>query len=78
MNASKDENSAVFTEKQQPASEKLRDALHQAITVQHSPRMPAATPVPVVDELAKLAQLAQQGVICQAEFEQQKARLLAQ
>ncbi|WP_406508576.1 DUF4429 domain-containing protein [Streptomyces sp. NBC_00212] len=77
--AAHDENSVVFTKKQQPEFEKLRAALDQAISVQHSPRTPsAAAPASLADELTKLAALRSQGVLSQAEFEQQKARLLGQ
>ncbi|MER6065092.1 DUF4429 domain-containing protein [Streptomyces sp. NPDC001792] len=75
--ASQDENSVVFTKQQQPAFEKLRAALDQAIAAQHAPQA-AAAPVSVADELAKLAALQQQGILSREEFEQQKARLLNQ
>lgn len=77
-NAAQDENSVVFTKKQQSAFEELRHALDQAIAARHTSQTSAAAPTSVADELTKLAQLAQQGIISQAEFEQQKSRLLAQ
>lgn len=73
MNAAKDENSVVFTKKQQPAFEALRAALEQAIADQHTAAAPAAS---VADELAKLAELHRQGVLSDDEFAAQKARLL--
>ncbi|MFF7147521.1 DUF4429 domain-containing protein [Streptomyces griseoaurantiacus] len=73
MNAAKDENSVVFTRKQQSAFEALRAALEQAIASQHTPAAPAAS---VADELAKLAELHRQGVLNDAEFAAQKARIL--
>lgn len=79
MNAAKDENSVVFTKKQQSEFENLRAALDQAIAAQHAPSAPAAaTPASLADELAKLAQLRDQGILSHEEFEAQKARLLAQ
>jgi hypothetical protein len=72
-----DENSVTFHVRQQPAFEELRKAIDAAVSARHAPQA-AAAPVSVADELAKLAQLMQQGVISQPEFEQQKARLLAQ
>ncbi|MDQ0809867.1 hypothetical protein QFZ63_001581 [Streptomyces sp. B3I7] len=72
MNAAKDENSVVFTKKQQPAFEALRAALEQAIANRHAPA-PAAS---VADELAKLAELHQRGVLSDQEFATQKQRLL--
>ncbi|MBK3563211.1 MULTISPECIES: DUF4429 domain-containing protein [unclassified Streptomyces] len=77
--AAQDENSVVFTKKQQPEFEKLRAALDAAIAAQHAPQAPAAAaPSSLADELGKLAALRQQGILSEAEFEQQKARLLAQ
>jgi hypothetical protein len=75
--AAQDENSVIFTKKQQPEFEKLRAALDQAIAAQHSPQAPpAAAPASLADELTKLAALRDQGIISPAEFEQQRARLL--
>lgn len=73
MNAAKDENSVVFTKKQQPQFEVLRAALEQAIAGQHTPVAPAPS---VADELGKLAGLHRQGVLSDQEFAAQKARLL--
>ncbi|MFD6415989.1 DUF4429 domain-containing protein [Streptomyces sp. NPDC060194] len=75
-----DENSVTFHTNQQPAFEQLRAAIDAAITQRHAPQ--AAAPAPshppalIADELAKLGQLVQQGILTQAEFAQQKARLL--
>ncbi|WP_439943368.1 DUF4429 domain-containing protein [Streptomyces sp. BBFR115] len=76
--AVQDENSVVFTKQQQPQFEKLRAALDQAIASQHSPQSPAAASSSLADELAKLAALRDQGILSDAEFHQQKARLLNQ
>lgn len=79
LDAAKDENSVVFTKKQQPAFEALRAAIEQAIAQQHAPQAPAAAaPASLADELGKLAALRDQGILSDAEFEQQKARLLGQ
>lgn len=81
QDALKDENSVVFTKQQMPQFEELRKHLDDAIAQQHAPQQqvwqqqPPAAPS-VADELAKLGQLVQQGILTQAEFEQQKARLL--
>lgn len=74
--AAKDENSVIFTRKQQPEFEKLRAALDAAIATQHAPQPVPATPVSVADELTKLNELLQQGVLTPEEFAAQKARLL--
>lgn len=77
QDALKDENSVVFTKQQMPAFEELRKALDVAIAQQHAPQQPTGAQSPsLADELAKLGQLMQQGILTQAEFEQQKARLL--
>ncbi|MCF3102927.1 DUF4429 domain-containing protein [Streptomyces roseoverticillatus] len=78
--AAQDENSVVFTKKQQPEFEMLRAALDQAIAAQHGQRTPSTptAPVSLADELTKLATLRDQGILSSAEFEQQKARLLDQ
>lgn len=78
MNAAKDENSVVFTRKQQPDFEQLRAALEQAIAAQHAPQAASAAPASLADELAKLAGLRDQGILSDSEFEAQKARLLSQ
>jgi hypothetical protein len=77
--AAQDENSVIFTKKQQPEFEKLRAAIDAAIVAQHAPQAhAAAAPSSLADELGKLAALRQQGILSDAEFQQQKARLLGQ
>ncbi|MEV6028830.1 DUF4429 domain-containing protein [Streptomyces sp. NPDC052036] len=72
-----DENSVLFTRKQMPAFEAVRKALDAAIAEHHAPQQSTAAQSSfVADELTKLGQLVQQGILTQAEFEQQKARLL--
>lgn len=75
--ASQDENSVVFTYQQRKAFEALRAAIDEAIAAHHTgARQPAAAPVSVADELAKLHGLVQAGVLTQADFEAAKRRLL--
>jgi hypothetical protein len=75
--AAKDENSVVFTKKQEPAFEALRSAVDGAIAAQHAPVQAAPAPAAsMADELAKLAALVQSGAITKEEFDQAKARLL--
>jgi hypothetical protein len=74
--AARDENSVVFTRKQQPDFEALRGALEQAIEQQHQPVAAPASPSSMADELAKLAALAQSGAITPDEFQRAKDRLL--
>lgn len=80
FNAAADENSVVFTRKQAPAFEQLRAAVEQSIAQRYAPQQPMYAPAPqavsVADELAKLGQLVQQGLLSREEYEAQKARLL--
>jgi hypothetical protein len=73
--AAKDENSVVFRTKQKAEFEELRDAVQAAISNRHAgAQAPQASSV--ADELAKLAELRNAGVLSPDEFEAQKARLL--
>ncbi|MFG2059662.1 DUF4429 domain-containing protein [Micromonospora sp. NPDC048930] len=79
FNAAQDENSVLFTGKQRPAFEQLRHAVEQAIAQRYAaPQQYAPAPAQssVADELTKLGQLVQQGLLSREEFEAQKARLL--
>lgn len=76
--AARDENSVVFTKKQQPEFAKLRAALDEAIAAQHSSTPPSAPTPPLVAELTKLAGLLESGVLTKEEFQQAKAHLLGQ
>lgn len=74
MDAAKDENSVVFRKKQQSQFEELRRAVESAMLADS----PAAGP-PAPDRLAqfqKLADLRASGVLNDAEFDQEKHRLL--
>lgn len=71
--AVKDENSVLFTKSQMPAFERLRTAVEQAL---RSVPQPASGGTSLADELTKLAVLVREGVLSEAEYEQQKARLL--
>ncbi|MYU20788.1 DUF4429 domain-containing protein [Streptomyces sp. SID8352] len=76
-----DENSVVFTVRQKTAFEGLRKAIEDAIAAHHTPSSPAlphapSRPASIADELAKLATLRDQGALTEAEFQQQKQRLL--
>lgn len=57
--------------------EALRDMLLRAIAAQHAPQPQYAPPVPsVADELQRLGQLMQQGLLTPDQFEQAKRQLL--
>lgn len=79
MSAAKDENSVIFTRKQQPQFDQLRYAIDQAVAAQHapSPAVDHPTPAPsMVDELSKLANLFEQGLISREDYDLAKKRLL--
>ena len=76
LEAGRDENSVVFTRKQQPAFEQLRDQLLHAQAAARQPQAPQ--PVDVAGQLAQMWQLVQQGAMTRHEFETHKARLLGQ
>lgn len=70
-----DENSVIFTTRQRAAFEELRKHVEAAIATHHTPG--AAVPTAsVADEITKLVALRDQGAITDAEFQQQKQRLL--
>lgn len=76
--AASDENSVVFTKKQQPEFESLRSAVESGITAIHAP-----TPAPTeqtttdpLDRLKMLADLRDQGVLSEDEFAAQKRKIL--
>lgn len=76
-----DENSVIFTTRQKTAFEELRAAVETAIAAHHTPGgqgLPhtVAGLQSVADELQKLLQLHEQGVITADEFNDQKRRLL--
>lgn len=76
-NAARDENSVIFTRKQQPAFEQLRSAVEAAIagSGQLQPVQPQNG---LAGQLQELARLHQSGVLSDAEFGAAKARLLSQ
>jgi len=77
--AAKNENSVLFTKPDQEEFVALRDAVQSAIkSSQQAPAAAAtsAATVSVADELLKLAQLRDSGILSDSEFEAQKSRLL--
>lgn len=74
-NAVNDENSVLFTTKQKAAFEELRKHVEGAIAAHHTPGA-AAPAASVANEITKLAALRDQGAITNAEYQQQKQRLL--
>ncbi len=76
MAATKDENSVLFKGKKQNAEfERLRLAVEDGIKRARMPNAPAANKS-IADELSRLADLLDRGLLTRAEFDQQKASLL--
>lgn len=76
VNAATNENAVLFTRKQQPDFERLRQAMEQAQAAAQRGYQPAVAPPSVSDELAKLGQMYQQGLLSPEEFAQAKRRLI--
>jgi hypothetical protein len=74
VDAVNDENSVIFTRKQQGAFTALRDMLDAAVAAGNS-SAPTATIDPM-DQLRKLADLRDSGVVTEAEFQAKKRQLL--
>jgi hypothetical protein len=75
--AVKDENSVVFTHRQREGFEELRDAVQAAIAAHHTREPTAPSPVDgPVEQIKKLAELLDAGVLTQAEFDAKKTELL--
>ncbi|WP_406227410.1 DUF4429 domain-containing protein [Streptomyces anthocyanicus] len=71
-----DENSVLFTTRQKAAFEELRKHVEAAIAAHHTGNPTAVPSASVADEISKLAALRDQGAITEAEFQQQKQRLI--
>ena len=71
MDATQNENALVFTRKQQPQFEALRDAVDASIAAARQP-----APASPSDQIAQLAALHQQGILSDTEFSAAKAKLL--
>jgi hypothetical protein len=77
--AKHDENTVTFYRQHANAFEQLRDAVQAAIAGLHAPSASPSPPAPagsVADELTKLVGLRDAGVLSDAEFDAQKAKLL--
>lgn len=70
------ENSVIFTRKQQPAFDALRQAVEEAIAHLHTPAGTQPADTSATDQLRQLAELRDAGIITPEEFEAKKAELL--
>ncbi|MEK5272595.1 DUF4429 domain-containing protein [Aeribacillus sp. FSL K6-8394] len=75
FDATKDENTVMFNKKQQPDFEKIKAAIEEKINELHQPTAQSA-PVDVADQIKKLAELKDSGIITEEEFEAKKKQLL--
>ncbi|MDQ8040504.1 DUF4429 domain-containing protein [Cellulosimicrobium sp. XJ-DQ-B-000] len=73
--AAGDENSVIVTKAQQEVFLQLREAVEAAIVARHAPAAPAA-PVSGAEEVERLADLHQRGILSDEEFTAAKARAL--
>jgi hypothetical protein len=71
LNATRDENTVMFTKEQQPAFEAIKAAIE---TRMHNPTSKAVSSG--IDDLEKLAELRDKGILTQAEFEAKKKQIL--
>ena len=76
LDATKDENSIMFTKNMQAEFETLRSAVEDAIEAHSSARGGQATAESPLDALKKLKELLDLGVITQAEFDAKKENLM--
>lgn len=81
FDAAGDENSVIFTKSEESDFLNLRDVIENAIVSRATPQAPVA---PIVagtsklDELKKLAELRDAGVLSEDEFAEEKARIMGQ
>ncbi len=77
----KDENTVAFIVKHQPAFEAIKQAVEQKMHNVRSGRLqqPMQQPVPVdiPGQIQKLAELKNQGILTEQEFQQKKQELLS-
>lgn len=75
--AAADENSVVFTRKQGQDFAAIRDVIEQAITAAHAPATaPRSEGLDMVEQLQRLAELRDSGVLTEDEFASKKTELL--
>jgi hypothetical protein len=75
FDATKDENSVMFTKAQMPQFLALRGEIEQAIVARSSPNTGAAPNL--ADQIQQLASLRDQGILTDEEFDAKKADLLS-
>jgi hypothetical protein len=76
QNATKDENAVVFTRGHAAEFESLREAVEEYIASHHAGMRGGSTGSDVPDQIRKLGELRDQGLLTDEEFEAKKADLL--
>jgi uncharacterized protein DUF4429/putative oligomerization/nucleic acid binding protein len=74
--ATSDENTVTFTKKQQASFEAIRDHIEARISERSAGSTMSGSSVSVADELKKLAELRDSGILTNEEFDAQKSHLL--
>ncbi|PEP46834.1 MULTISPECIES: DUF4429 domain-containing protein [Bacillus] len=75
FDATKDENTIMFNKKQQPNFIKVKALIEQKMDEFHSPA-PTHAPADVADQIKKLADLRDSGILTNEEFDAKKKQLL--
>jgi hypothetical protein len=75
--AARDENSVVFTKKQMPDFEVLRASIETAIATPATALSAAAAAPDALEQLRKLAELRDAGIVSAAEFDAKKTEILS-
>jgi Domain of unknown function (DUF4429)/Short C-terminal domain len=74
--ASKDENAVIFKRKQQAEFDAVREHVENYITARHTTPAQAPAQPDIADQIRKLAELRDAGILTSEEFEAKKAELL--
>jgi hypothetical protein len=81
FDATHDENTVMFTKRQQPAFEAIKQTVEQKLHEAHSGRMQQpmqqAIPQDIPAQIQKLSALKDQGILTEPEFQQKKQELLS-
>jgi len=72
LQGTQDENTVMFTKKQQPLFEQIRDIVEERIQSGNNPASTSSD----ADELEKLASLRDKGILTEEEFQQKKKQIL--
>ncbi|WP_346206779.1 DUF4429 domain-containing protein [Caldifermentibacillus hisashii] len=74
FDATQDENTIMFNKKQMPDFEKIKAAVEEKINEYHHPA--STQPVDIADQIKKLADLRDNGILTEEEFQAKKKQLL--